>query len=137
VDAAKIDQGQQTIDLKAQQMDITAQQNQDKIDLQLREQALSEQQQQIENGLAATKAEQERLTAMIEGFKALTEGAGIQAVVGPHVVEAVVNQAVGITEVQEEQVSTEIGQAVASTDAVVVERVEIEDDEPSELDDTP
>ena len=68
VDAAKIDQGQQTIDLKAQQ-------------------------QQIDNGLKIQAAQQQEINDAINNLKVLREAMGVDAIVGPTNTQAYKDQA--------------------------------------------
>jgi len=114
--ATKLDQSQQSIDQKDQQMLIDAQQNQDKIDLQAREQVMAEQQQQLDSALKIQQEQREELTAAISDLKTLREAMGVATIVGPHSTEAYVSQAVAVTEIQEESgIDTEIGETVAGT----------------------
>lgn len=90
VEAAKIDQGQQALDLKAgdQQLKAIAQ-----------SQALQAQQ----------------MNDMFNNMKTISEV--MQNFVGPHIVEAGINQAVAITDAQDDQgISTDIAEEVAGTD---------------------
>jgi len=68
VDAAKIDQGQQKLDLQAQQ-------------------------QQIDNGLKIQAAQQQEINDAINNLKVLREAMGVDAIVGPTNTEAYKNQA--------------------------------------------
>lgn len=115
VDAAKIDQGQQKIDNDADKNAITAQQNQNKIDLQAREQLLKEDQQEFNNVRELQKAQQEEFAAAVTALQGVISATGADVVMGPHLGEAIVNQAVQVTELQEEQGNTDIGRAVAGT----------------------
>lgn len=88
VDAAKIDQGQQNIDLKANK-------------------------QQFDSIMQAQGQQAQQLNDMFANLKTISEV--MQGFVGPHIVEAGVNEAVAITDAQEDRGDTSIGQDVADT----------------------
>lgn len=107
VDAAKLDQSQQVIDQKTEQMLITANQNQRKLDN-------DEQQSQIDNILAVQEQQGKEFNDAVGNLKTLSET--MEKFLGPHIIEAGVNQAVDITEKQKEQgLDTDIGEDVAGT----------------------
>ena len=68
LEAAKIDQGQQALDLKAQQ-------------------------QQIDNGLKIQAAQQQEINDAINNLKVLREAMGVDAIVGPTNTQAYKDQA--------------------------------------------
>lgn len=74
-DAAKIDQGQQSIDQKMQQMLINADQEQRKLDQ-------AEQQQQFNEMVTIVKGQQEQFSQAITDLKGLREASGIETIVG-------------------------------------------------------
>lgn len=86
--AAKIDQGQQNIELKADQ-------------------------QLFDQREAIAQQQSKDINAMFNNLKTLTEV--MQGFVGPHVIEAGVNEAVALTEAQEQRGDTSIGEDVAGT----------------------
>lgn len=88
VDAAKIGQNQQALDLKADQQSFDQ-----------REAIIQQQSQEIND--------------MFSNLKTLTDT--MQHFVGPHIIEAGVNEAVAITQAQEERGDTSIGKDVADT----------------------
>jgi hypothetical protein len=89
LDAAKINQNQQALDLKADQ-------------------------QQFNAILQTQQLQSQQFNDMFANLKTLTDA--MQTFVGPHLVEAGINQAVGITEAQEEQgLDTSIGEDVTQT----------------------
>ena len=117
VEATKLDQSQQKIDMSQEQMVITAQQNQDKIDLQTQEQRMAQQQQRLDNALKIQQEQREELTTAVNALQGIIAASGADVVLGPHLSEGIVNQAVAVTEVQEESgANTEIGKEVAGTE---------------------
>ena len=93
VDAAKIDQGQQKLDQGQQQIDLKARDTQISTMIQVQQQQATE------------------FNDMFANLKTLTEA--MQTFVGPHLVEAGINQAVAITDEQAAQgQDTSIGEGV-------------------------
>ncbi len=116
VKGVELDQSQQKIDNDVEKNAISAQQNQDKIDLQAQEQALRDEQQQFDNSVTLLKAQQDELTTAVTALQGIIASTGASVVMGPHLGEAIVNQAVQVTDIQDEQGNTDIGEAVAGTE---------------------
>ena len=104
VDAAKVDQGQQSLDQKNQKMLIDVQQSQDRIDLQSREQGFNQL-------MEAQEAMTREIKTNAESFKIMAEA--MQTFVGPGIVEAGIKQAEVIQESQENAGATEIDDIVS------------------------
>jgi len=107
VAAAKLQQGDRKLDQSEQKMIIDADQQDRKI-------ALDEQQAQISNILAVQEQRDKEFTSAVDNLNKLATT--MQTIVGPHLLEATVNQAVEVTELQEEQGDTDIGKEVAGTE---------------------
>ena len=108
VEAAKIDQGDRKLDQSEQQMIIDADQEQQKISLQAREQ-------QFEELKTIIGGQQQQINDAINNLNTIAET--MQKFVGPHIIEAGVNQAVAVTELQKEAgLDTDVGEQVAGTE---------------------
>jgi len=121
IEAAKIDQGDRALDQSEQQMIIDAQQNQDKIELEAQKQAFTEFKAFADGSMAemrqAFDMQQQEFNDAVANLKTLREASGVDTIIGPHNTEAYINQAVEITELQEEGgVDVEIGEGVAGTE---------------------
>ena len=132
-DAAKIDQGQQSLDQKSQQMIIKAQQDQERIDLDARGQEFNEmktiidgQQEERKLDQAARKQEFDEMKTIIDGqqqqlndavnnLNTLRSAIGADTIIGPTNTEAYRNQAETVTDLQE-------GTEGADVDIVVVDK---------------
>ncbi len=106
VAAAKLDQSQQGLDQKTEQMIINAQQEARKLDQADRKQDFDELKTIIDG-------QQKQLNDAVQNLKTLQEATA--PIIGPHILEGVVNQAVEITELQEQTGDTDIGEQVAGT----------------------
>ena len=107
VESVKLDQSQQGIDQKNQQMLINADQSQQKLDL-------DAQSQRIDTIAKIQEQQQNEFTSAVNNLNTIAET--MQKFVGPHIVEAGVNQAVTVTGLQEQAGDTMIGKEVAGTD---------------------
>jgi hypothetical protein len=117
VDAAKINQGQQKLDLQQQKQIIDAQNSEAELILKAQKQSMDEQQQQIENLIALQEQQREEIASAINDLKTLREAIGVDTIVGPHNMEAYVNQAVEVTDIQEDQgIDTGIGEEVTGSE---------------------
>jgi len=84
VEAAKIQQGQQKLEMEQQKI------------------AMAQQKMQIDAVLANQKQQQQELTDAVNNLKTLREAMGVDAIIGPHNQEAYINQAIEVTELQEQ-----------------------------------
>ena len=134
VDVDKSDQEWQKIDNQETKDALSAQQNQEKIDNETDKIDLQERSDQINQLIALQQASDTRMTAMFDRFETISNTIAKGGLVGPHVIEAGVNEAVAITDAQAETGDTSIGEAVASAPVAVVATVEAPstEDEPLE-----
>lgn len=106
IEAAKIDQGQQTIDQKNQQMIIDAQQTQDKIDLEAQKQAFTEFKEFADGSMREMKQafdmQQQQFNDAVSNLKTLREASGIETIIGVGNLENIVEQTEVVGELIEE-----------------------------------
>lgn len=85
---------------------ISAEQNQQKIDLQAQQQAFDQQQETIKGMLLAIQQQQDSFSQAVNDLKTLREAMGVDAIVGPNNTEAYINQAEVVQEKQGDQDAT-------------------------------
>lgn len=104
-DAAKINQDDRKLDQSEQKMFIDAQQEQRKLDQ-------DDRKQQFEELKTVIDGQQQQINDAISNLNTIAET--MQKFVGPHIIEAGVNQAVAVTELQKEAgLDTSVGESVA------------------------
>jgi len=96
VDAAKVSQGQQTLDLKEQKQAIDAQQKQQQIDMQ-------EQQQRFDAGMQQLAAQQQQFNDAINNLKTIQDASGDVTIIGPGLIDNLKTQSDIVSDEQSKQ----------------------------------
>jgi len=116
VKSKQLELDERRLQLEENKLLLEAEKAQDKTDLDIAKQQEVQSQNDINNLMQKQVQQQAQINDAMANLKTLREAMGVDTIVGPHNQEAYINQAVGVTELQEQSgVDTSVGEQVTGT----------------------